>query len=480
MIFWSLMRHLGLLLLFITALSVPLVAQSQNTPTHLPLTTVLTNALAHNQDLQDASENIRLSFAKTLNYQGQFAPILSAGALLSAHPKDAPFLTQTQWTAGATWTTTWGWSLAPNLGLYEADPHLGTASLQFSLPLLGKTMDYYAQLAQYYSADLAQAKATYLYTKSTIVSQVVTAYWNWVSAKHKVELTTTILGERQNMAQSISRLVTYQVRPSSDVLQAQVQVLQAQLNSLDAQNTEVQTAQALSILTGTTITTTQTGDPLPATELPTTEPDDNVITRRQDYLALRSYFQSQLGYAQSQLLQQDPALTLTTGIELDTNDNGLQGLKSSLQNGQLAYLVGVNIAFPFINDQKESARQTYQIISHQSNRKLDYLHQLILTQCRISRFALQTAWKTTQLAQTQEQNYGQIFNNEQKKMNLGLSSFLDVLLQEQSLENARFQYLQAQTNYAVAMVQWGTTSGQLIHADGSLDWTFILGETRGN
>ena len=423
----------------------------------LSIRAVIAQALVGNAQLREASENYRLTFAKYLMYRGQFSPALIGEGLWSAGASSTP-----EWSAGLSWTLPWGWTISPGFSSSAVDPTRTAGTVVLEVPLLAKTPDYYANLERYYSSDLAQARATYLATQAQVVAQVGASYWTWAESLQKVKVWQLILSERQDMVADITRLVSLQARASADILLAKVEAAQAHLGSLDAQKLAVETAEALGLLIGQPIEPGVKPDAFPTTWLAEGAVwGESVVLTRQEYRALSAYAESQIGLAKSQSLQEDPMVSAKGGV---------------LSDSGTSYLYGLEFSWPFFGNRKAGAEQTQSVITAQLNRRLALLRQMILSQCRVAQAQLKTQWESFQVTRELERDRLQIFFNEERKMRSGLSSLVDVLIEEQALENVRFQRLHAQKDYAVAMVQWGLTTGKLVDSTGQISWKYVIGD----
>ncbi len=411
-----------------------------------------------NQRLLEASENYRLSYAKYLSFQSQFLPTLSATSVWNG---GQDYLLNTQ----VNFMTDWGLGVTPQLS--KSSTASVSGALGLSLPIRGQAAPYFFLQRSFYLDDLVAAQATYRFEKSAAVAQVIKAYWEWVEADARALSAQMMQTLRQEMLGKISKLIEAQVRPSSDHLVARAQARQSHMDRLDARADRLRTIQALSEWVGFPLEAEnyQVGTPLPSEEYQLPDYYCDPTLYRDDYRSLVAQSRSQLAYLRSLDLASDPALSLVGSIEQPT-----------LGSGPLSYQVGFLFQLPIWNVQQESARLNYDTIASRFQRQLDFLSISLRSQEIRYRLRLKDTWESYSLSLEHERDFSQIYENELKKMTFGDATLLDVLIQIQNRESAIFQRLEYQKIYAQTRVDWGFSTGLLLHSDGTLNWELILGD----
>ncbi len=437
-------------------------------PPRLDLYRVVEAALASHPQLREASENCRLAQARWAYSRGQFVPALGLGARLQRTEFESLTMgSQTSWTSQLAWQTQWGVSVAPKLSFANGDSAVSSAMFYLSLPLSGKTSDYYSVQDTYFQADRLAAEATYQHTKAQVLVQVVSAYWSWVEGVSRVRLAAQVLAAREDMETKLKKLVLYEVRPSSDVWLAGAETRHSQITGLEAKQARNDAATRLSELTGLTVIGAdfEVGTGFPGSELIIVKAPVTGRPLRADYRALEAFSASQLAYANSLQLQEDTPISVLTGVGVDRF--GQRGL---------SYDAMLSITLPLWDTKSDSVRLNYRVVSDRFQRQLVALAHAIHAQEQQDYLRLGDAWRMYQFSIDEERDYDRIYKNEVRKMALGVSTFLDVLNQNHTREGAIFQRLGYHRGYAEARLKWGYSSGTLLNTAGDVNWSVIGGE----
>jgi len=447
----------------------------------LDLKTVVDAALAFHPQLREASENCQLARANGLYYARQFVPLISLGIDASRSEVDIQTMgSETSWRANMGWQSPWGFRVDRTLYGVEGVSQRAFSQYRVSFPLTGKDGAFYDNQAQYFWGAREAAEATYRHVKSLVVLDAVSGYWDWVGAAEQKRLSLEILAERVDMSDRLLKFVENQIRPSSDLLLAEVEVRQATIAYLRAQKDERVALVRISGFTGMPLISEEweVGTLFPTQLLDVS--DQASVIKRQDYRALLSLQKAKLAQARSAVLGLAPTWMLTAGVGVDRIGGSLGSLGSKFSEGEWSYQVGLGVDLPIWDLPVSGESVELLRIDQQFKRQLETLKIAIENESVLYSQSVKEDWEIVQLSNEAENDYHQIYENELRKMSLGVSTFLDVLTQRRLYDDVIFQKLISQKTYAMTCVKWANSTGNLVLPDGGINWKTILGVHDGN
>jgi outer membrane protein TolC len=140
--------------------------------------------------------------------------------------------------------------------------------------------------------------------------------------------------------------------------------------------------------------------------------------------------------------------------------------------------VAINIQIPLANRTAQSLQARARLEYQQSQLTLKQNENLIAIQIRFDAFTLEQARARVVAAQKAQVLAQQTLDAEQKKYNLGASTYLNILTDESALSSAQSNLVSAMTNYAKARVQLDKDTAQTLdHLNIKIDEA-LMGEIK--
>ncbi|CAA9275190.1 MAG: hypothetical protein AVDCRST_MAG56-3446 [uncultured Cytophagales bacterium] len=359
--------------------------------------------------------------------------------------------------------------------------HSASAMLSLTQPLLRGRGGRIATAAERASSMLVEsAQSEFVLNSSYQVLQTGIAYWQYLNAHQRLAIFEENEARVRNVLQITEKLVEADKKPASDLVQIKADLAGQQRQTIVARQELLNTRINLGKVVG--LDGLESGQlSVPLNEFPTLAESGFAETLSQEAMvAIARQHRSDLAAftkAQEALKVQldlarnnlKPQLDLSgyVGYGGSAVGNGFNRIYAPFINRQGRDVntgFRLNFAFPLNNNlaaanfsQQKIALQN-QLISYDNLvRNIDLNISAALNNLTNSVLVLQKARETLEYSQN-------VFENEQAKFQNGLTTILNLILFQERLTYAQLDYLQAQQQFAMALVNLRFETGTLLSA----------------
>lgn len=326
------------------------------------------------------------------------------------------------------------------------------------------------------SAEISEAAAedTFVFSLSNVTKNVISAYWDYASAKANLDLRKKSEEVSKEFTGKIQRLIDAKEKPESEIKLAKADEASKRISRISAEQALLTAKNNLGVLMGLPLDVIDRIG-LPATEFPNINnmlvdkysKNPSLVTlitqRRYDLLAGEKSLQAQEVNLQQTKNSVLPSLDLSFGAGYDyVRDGGDMFASFGASEGKRAN-AGVSFSFPVPNNSARAG--LISAIAGLKQANISYREQI--KQAKLNLEVAQTAfWRAAlQLEQSNlaVENYVEALNNENKKLSLGVATIIDVIRVRDQLISAVSQRINDQANYAKALTEIKFQAGILIN-----------------
>lgn len=326
--------------------------------------------------------------------------------------------------------------------------------------------------------QLQSAHKELQHTISGSVKATANAYWSLLAASMKLEILTTSEASARKLLNDIESLVEADERPAAELEQLRANLASRSASVFEAEQRLFQAHQELGLTKGTPYDSF-TAAPEPRDDFPVDAPLDSYslaksreallllsVNKRADLMALKylqSAARSDLTAARTNIRPQLD-LSLNVGYRgLEETDSG-QGYYTAFEENGAGpnHSAMISLVYPFGNNdskglliQKQSAYQQTQIRTTQ-------LLNSIQTEVFIEINALMQSKKELTEARKALSHYETALKSEKMKLQLGLSTVIDVIAIEDRYINALLNEVDSHWRYTIALLRLRYATGTLI------------------
>lgn len=196
---------------------------------------------------------------------------------------------------------------------------------------------------------------------------------------------------------------------------------------------------------------------------------NKALTRRDDYQALKELQESRRILVKEAINKQKPRLDLELNAGysgLDEGDNASDFFHSTRRNiPGLSTSALLTYEWPFGNNSAKGILLQRKAAYEQSVISTDNLTRHIASRVSVAISALENSTKELNKDQKSVRYYRKALDNERKKVKLGMSTLLDLIVVEDRLTNALLNEISAQLKHAVSLVQLRFETGTILTAN---------------
>jgi outer membrane protein TolC len=455
------------------------------------------SAIARDPDALLARQQVASSAGDLQTAQGQFDPVLTSSlqrdrsdqSLLASQKNpiaNSALQTVTSYAFGLQKQFHSGLTINPNLGVTGTDLNLspptngrGSASVTLVQPLMrGRGTTVTTANLRAARAALGSSEQSYRFTASQVAWDTATAYWSYVAATRTVAVAQAAIERSQRLLSDMQQLVAADQRPSADLKQLQAELAGRTVQKLNAEQQLVSARYQLGMAAGLTIPemvalpAPADGFPTPPAAPPAWSTEAMVreaMTHRADVEAARQQIDAAKELVVSARDATRPQVNLSatfgfSGLSEGKNDVSryFRPLFDQLRGGNVTlsldyqWPIANNIAFGQLAKSQATAEQA-SIQERESERTV--ASQVAVAMANVG-FAIQQVDAATREAEL----YRSAVEDERTKLQLGLSTVLDLILTEDRLTQAEIDAINAQAGYAQAVVLLRFYTGTLLTA----------------
>jgi outer membrane protein TolC len=363
----------------------------------------------------------------------------------------------------------------------KTSPSSGNVAINFTLPLL-KGWGSAVNTAQEESAKLAHEAATYNYshTLTASITKTVTSYWDYLGAKKSLDVAKIAETRAETLLDDARKLAQGDEIPASDVIKYEVK-LAGQISVRIAAEQRLKAARgallnAMNITDGLEESSTSSNDDFPEPDqanlglLTDTENLSNLIDgakdRRFDVMAAEYNLQSAETLATAAHIDNKSRLDLTVSVGYNGLINGKSATQSYLafNNPASGANAGatLNYAIPVTNSANRGQVLQTSAAAQQAQIELEALNNIVTTDARVQLNNLRTALAQLEQARKQLEMQTRVYENERRKYHAGLSTVIDLFTNESQLTNYQTNMVDAQRNFAQALILFRFNTGTLL------------------
>ncbi len=335
--------------------------------------------------------------------------------------------------------------------------------------------------------DLNIADSVFRQQVITTVGQLLNAYYTLLAARDQVRVAQSAVNYSQQLVEDDKKQVQIGTLAPLDVVQAESEMASDQQQLIVAQTTYLQQQEVIKTLISKRVTPALAGIELDATDhLP--EPQPNDIPPLAEALAAAVKNRPEIRRDQLNLQNQDYTIQSNRNGLLPTLDafatyqsNGLAGVPFSGVPGSGAgglgdslsqifggkypsYSVGLTLRVPIGNRAEQANAAQAMVELHQLQISMQRDKNTIEQDVRNAEIAVTQAKAQINAALKASDYAQQALDAENKKLHLGVSTTLNVILLQRDLINAEGNLAKARQAYAQSLVQFRQATGTILDA----------------
>lgn len=368
-----------------------------------------------------------------------------------------------------------------NVGAYWGN-HISTINYSLTQPLLrGRGRDIATALERTSSLYIENSKKNNEFTNSQEILQIGFAYWNYYAAYKNLDIYKQNESRVKNVLGITKELIKADKKPAGDLVQVSADLANQEKQTILAEQNLYQARLSLGRAIGLSNEESLLLD-IPTNEFPTIAQseyrnnfDKNAFIKiarqeRADVKAVEKI--SEALVMQYKLAENNikPQLDLTGSILYGSASagNGIGETFSSLTNNQgrnMGAGVKLTYTFPVNNNLAKGNLAKRNIALNDQNVANDNLQRNIDLNISSAINNLNNSVLVVQKAEEALNFYKEAFSNEQVKFQTGLTTILNLILFQERLTSSELQYLQANQQFADAIINLRHETGTLILQD---------------
>lgn len=419
-----------------------------------------------------------------VNRQHSYSPTLSPATNdLTLLPSDA-----TNYTLGASQKLRSGLTVAPSITVANARDNYAnsmvtstsTVALNFTLPLL-KGSGTTVNTANETAALLAEKAAmeTYRQTLDSSITQTVSAYWDYLAAKKILDINIDAEERTKKLLAAAHELARGDEIPQADVLQYEVSVAAAAEARMAAEQALVEARSALAVAIGLSdeisalpqddfpdmqyADMTLLGDPsAPAAFI------DRAIQQRFDMQATQYNLRGAEALLEAARNNNKPQLDLTWSVGnsgLVHNRPAVDAFSALRNTRGINATIGLIYTSPISDYENQGLIQQRLATVEQARTQKHALENIIRTNIRVRFNALASNALRLKETRLSALTQAKVFENEKMKRAHDMSTVLDLLLTQNQLTALQISEINAQRNFAQALIRFRFETGRLLEAN---------------
>ena len=301
---------------------------------------------------------------------------------------------------------------------------------------------------------VSQAEANYQFVCSSIMAQVVSAYWDWVSDDQKEKINQQLQINYERLGDQIQRLVSLQERASADLDPI---LAEAKLHAANVfqQRHETESSRALVFAyAGEELSSEMvpsTPFPLP-TQGPAATDSETVLASRNDYKGLVLELKKSEKAVQSYAWEGLPQFNLFAQADQTVSD----------PTSTPQWRAGISLDFTVFNHVAQAQDNLARAAVRLQKDLLTQQKASILNEEKLARNSLDQAVQAYASLKLGREFLEKSVQNEERKLANGIGAITDILQLKLRFESALDRELETASIVAKNLVQYGHVSGQLM------------------
>ncbi|HEY7789133.1 MAG TPA: TolC family protein [Vicinamibacterales bacterium] len=454
---------------------------------------MVTSAIArHPTDLLQ-QQQVAIATGTLQAAEGQFDPLLSTSVkrqrtnqplLLSQQNPIADTALQnlTVYSVGLQKQFRTGLTITPSVGMSRTDlnlsqPAYGQSSeaVTVTQPLArGRGREAVTSGVQSAQASLAANEQAYRYTASSVAGTCAAAYWSYVAAYQVVGVAQAAVARSRQLLADVQQLVAADQQPAADLKQLQAELASRTVQALIAQQQLVAARYQLGMAAGLDATE-MAALPTPADDFPVPSAglslSDEALLReamaqRADLRAAREQIRSAQETVVAAKDATRPQINLSATFGFAGLDQGagvdqyFRPLFNQLTGGNVT--VALNYQWPIANNVAFGQLAQSQAAADSASIREQDAERTVASQVAVAVSGVRLAISQVEAATQEATLYRSAVDDERTKMQLGLSTVLDLIVTEDRLTQAEVDAITAKATYAQAVVQLRFSTGTIL------------------
>lgn len=364
-------------------------------------------------------------------------------------------------------------------------PSSGSVALNVTVPLRRGSDSSVVMAPQTAAGISLQASRNALrFARAQAVVRTTNAYWDLVAASNSLDLNLQAEARAEGLLANARKLAAADEIPKADLLKYQARKVAQESNRLAA---ELQLSQARQVLAAAMNVPIQLLESLPGglDTFPLAEKSgiellndqkalasllNSTLERRDDLQTARETFRAANTLADAARRNSSTQLDLGFSIGYNGMTEGRTGLATLNALGQsvrgINAGVSLNATLPSGEYEKRGQILQRDAVAVQAQIDFEALSLRAITEVNLQIDALRTALAQLQRTDAQRRLQATIFENEKRSYQAGLSTLLDLFTTETQLTAYEIAWVQAQRNFAQAVVSFRFFTGTLLNKPG--------------
>lgn len=475
----------------------PAKSKSAEPPPVLKLLSAVKTAIENNPQLRSQNWQVELSRGQLQQASGQFDATLSGTASAGKDLRETPLLGGGGLFRAQTTLRSYDVSLgqqlrngiviSPEATVTQTDDNyqtpvptnVGEFKLSVSVPLLkglGTLATAGTELAA--KANVEATQLLYAHAMAQTVQGTVSAYWNYVAARHRLDILVASEQRAQRLLDQTGALIQAQMVPAVEIEKLKANLSDHNARRLMAGQDLESARHALGLAMGLPFDAIL-ALPLPGEDFPEPAPlaefdgldrldwyRTTALQSRRDYLAAQNNQRALDILYRSARANERPRADLGlqvgyTGLDFGTNVGAMFGPVSRNTAGP-TYGAQLTFDWPLANRGARGFTLQQRAQYEQAAIQTAEAARSIQSSVTLAVGQLRTAWSVLQSAQDADRLYRGSLGSERQKFQLGESTVIDLLTLEDRLDNASTSLVAAQQLYANALVALRFETGTLV------------------
>lgn len=363
-------------------------------------------------------------------------------------------------------------------------PSVSNVALNVVIPLLkGAGTEVTTAPVKAAALQVEASRASFRYTQAEAVVRTTGAYWDLVAARQNLQLSSQAESRAGELLANAKKLARADEIPKADLIKYEVRRVAQESDRLRAGQQVSESLQALSQAMNTPIETLEAAprglDAFPkADEARLSVLDDPVAMAslivasaegRADIQAALQRLRAANTLAEAAKRDSGSKLDLSVSIGYNGMAEGRSGANILRAFGQPApganAGVSLNYTLPGNDFEREGLILQRDAAASQAQTDLDALRLRVAGEGRTQLDALRSTIAQLAKAGNQRALQAKIYENEKRSYQAGLSSLLDLFTSESQLTAYQIEWVQAQRNFAQALVLFRFKTGNLLSTE---------------
>jgi len=332
--------------------------------------------------------------------------------------------------------------------------------------------------------ELEAARLDLEHTVSVRIAEVASRYWSFQAASRGLEILRASEESSRRLLESTRRLAAADVTPAAEVVLVEADVAAKEAARIAGEQELFAARSALGLAVGLRHDEIARL-PLPADPLPGVPPDDippadddgafveAALAHRADLASARTRSDAErtLQHAAENALEPRLDLLFTPSYAGAVEGGGAGRYFDGLGEvgGGLGTTLSLSLSWPTRNREAEGELLQSRALAEQRDLEADLLVRQIGADVPTALNAVRTGAARLAKASQAVRYFVQAVANEQKKLQVGRSTLIDVINQQDRLTAARQSELSARLSLALALVELRFQTGTLTSGDGDVD-----------